>query len=155
MQSLIGSRINFHYSSASRYFIIGWRSPDEKINASLIRALAQLTDSGNMAQVKVKRGCEKIIVGLCMRTDGLHTTLDNVLVTNGLQQGLDIISRLTLMERFKLFTEQPTYLAACQCVKVTRCQYSRMPSDSGGMSVFSITECQIENTEPESGVVFD
>jgi 2-aminoadipate transaminase len=136
-----------HYSQQPDILSLAGGLPDEKLMPAY-HALNQLTDSRQYGASEGEKGLREIIVGL-VADRGLHTTLDNVLVTNGSQQGLDIISRLTLDESSTILTEQPTYLAACQVFKLQGANIQGVPSDSGGMSVSALRNA-IENTSPKA-----
>lgn len=48
------------------------------------------------------------------RRFGLHLTTDNILITTGSQQALDLIAKVLLDARDGVIVEKPTYLAAIQ-----------------------------------------
>ena len=66
---------------------------------------------------------------------GITADASQVLITNGSQQGLDIVSRLILDENSVILTEQPTYLAACQVFKLQGAKIQDVASDDEGMSI--------------------
>lgn len=50
-----------------------------------------------------------------MRRNGLQVDADQILVLNGSQQGMDLVSKLFVDEDTPVLVEAPTYLAALQC----------------------------------------
>ncbi|WP_263529743.1 aminotransferase-like domain-containing protein [Marinomonas sargassi] len=72
-----------------------------------------------------------------------------VLVTNGSQQGLDIVSRSVLDNSATILTEQPTYLAACQVFRLQGANIQGVTSDEFGMSVKDFEE-KLEEYKPKA-----
>jgi len=66
---------------------------------------------------------------------GLPVTLDNLFITGGSQQGLDLIAKVFLNEGDALLCENPTYLGAIQAFNVMRPKYVTVEMDQDGMIV--------------------
>lgn len=66
-----------------------------------------------------------------------HTshTIDNILITSGSQQGLDITGKLFLNENDVVLCESPTYLGAIQAFSAYRARMVEVPSDEHGMII--------------------
>jgi 2-aminoadipate transaminase len=64
---------------------------------------------------------------------GIEVTPDNVLVTAGAQQGLDLIGKLFLNPGDIVLTEEPTYLGAIQAFTAYQAQYLTVPIDDEGL----------------------
>lgn len=64
---------------------------------------------------------------------GTSVTPDEVLVTSGSQQGLDLTGKVLLDEGDAVLCESPTYLAAIQCFTAYRATFVEVPTDDDGM----------------------
>jgi 2-aminoadipate transaminase len=64
---------------------------------------------------------------------GVPTQADQVLITNGSQQGLDLAARVLLDPGAVVVTENPSYLAALQVFHAARAQVVAVPSDAQGV----------------------
>ncbi|NIY77312.1 PLP-dependent aminotransferase family protein [Thalassospira sp. HF15] len=63
---------------------------------------------------------------------GARRTIDNVLITNGAQQGLDILARLLLEEGRDLIVEKPSYLGAMQAFSTRLPNYVGVDAEDEG-----------------------
>ena len=72
-----------------------------------------------------------------------------MLITNGSQQGLDIISRLVLDAKSFILTEQPTYLAAIQVFKLQGASIQDIASDDEGILIDELRRF-IEEKNPKA-----
>lgn len=65
----------------------------------------------------------------------LGTTFDkdNILITHGSQQGLDLSGKVFLDEGDIVLCESPTYLAAISAFKAYGCSFIELPTDGDGM----------------------
>ncbi len=66
---------------------------------------------------------------------GIQVTPDNVLVTAGAQQALDLIGKLFLNPGDIALTEEPTYLGAIQAFTSYQAQYLTVPIDDEGLRI--------------------
>ena len=64
---------------------------------------------------------------------GIYAKEDNVLLTSGSQQALDLIGRLLINPGDKVLTERPTYLGALQAWAAYQARYVTVPIDQDGM----------------------
>lgn len=64
---------------------------------------------------------------------GLKLSPDNVLITSGSQQALDLIAKLLINRGDVLLTEAPTYLGALQCFNVFGANYATVSIDNNGI----------------------
>lgn len=64
---------------------------------------------------------------------GIHVEPDNILITSGSQQGLDLIGRLFINRGDYIVVESPTYLGALQAWNAYGAQYIPIPIDDDGM----------------------
>src|SRR5215467_82521 len=65
---------------------------------------------------------------------GILATADNVLITSGSQQALDLIGKLLINRGDRILVEAPTYLGALQALNVYGAQYVPVPVDEDGMN---------------------
>ncbi|HLZ27065.1 MAG TPA: PLP-dependent aminotransferase family protein [Chloroflexota bacterium] len=66
---------------------------------------------------------------------GMACTADDVLVTNGSQQALDLIGKIFLNPGDTVLVEKPTYLGALQAFNQYQATYAAVPMDEAGMCV--------------------
>lgn len=68
---------------------------------------------------------------------GLGTSFDkdNILITHGSQQGLDLSGKVFLDEGDFVLCESPTYLAAISAFKAYGCKFIEIPTDEYGMDM--------------------
>ena len=66
---------------------------------------------------------------------GIAVTPDNVLVTAGAQQALDLIGKLLINPGDVILTEDPTYLGALQAFTSYEARYVTVPVDEEGLQV--------------------
>ena len=71
---------------------------------------------------------------------GIHVEPDNILITSGSQQGLDLIGRLFLNRGDYIVVESPTYLGALQAWNAYGAQYISVPIDDEGMQIDRLEE---------------
>lgn len=64
---------------------------------------------------------------------GIHAKEDNVLITSGSQQALDLIGRLLINPGDKVLVENPTYLGALQAWSAYQARYVSVPIDQDGL----------------------
>ena len=64
---------------------------------------------------------------------GIGATADNVLITSGSQQALDLIGKLLINRGDRILVEAPTYLGALQAFNVYGAQYVSVPVDNDGL----------------------
>jgi 2-aminoadipate transaminase len=66
---------------------------------------------------------------------GMPCTADDLLITNGSQQALDLIGRIMLDPHDVVVVEKPTYLGALQAFNQYQASYVVVPMDEDGMRV--------------------
>jgi 2-aminoadipate transaminase len=66
---------------------------------------------------------------------GITVTVDNVLITSGAQQALDLIGKLFINSGDRILTEEPTYLGALQAFTAYQAQYLPVPIDEEGLRI--------------------
>lgn len=68
-----------------------------------------------------------------MEAVGIKTTGDNILITNGSQQGLDFSGKIFLNPDDVVVCESPSYLGAINAFKAYECKFKEVPTDDDGM----------------------
>jgi len=71
---------------------------------------------------------------------GIKATVDNVLITQGSQQGLDLIGKIFLDPGDTVLLEAPSYLGAIQAFTAYQARYTTVPIDDEGMRVDLVAE---------------
>jgi 2-aminoadipate transaminase len=71
---------------------------------------------------------------------GITVTPDNVLVTSGSQQALDLIGKLLLNPGDRVLTEEPTFLGAIQAFAAYQAEFVTVPIDDDGLRVDLLEE---------------
>ena len=69
---------------------------------------------------------------------GIRANVDNVLITSGSQQALDLIGKLLINSGDRVLVEAPTYLGALQAFNVYGAEYVSVPIDEDGMRTDSL-----------------
>ena len=65
---------------------------------------------------------------------------DNILITHGSQQGLDLSGKVFLDEGDVVLCESPTYLAAISAFKAYGCRFVEIPTDQEGMMMEALED---------------
>lgn len=73
------------------------------------------------------------IVDRMAAKNNIHTTVDNIIVTSGSQQGLDFSGRIFLDKDDVVLIESPSYLGALNAFKANEPRFIEVPTDEGGM----------------------
>jgi len=71
---------------------------------------------------------------------GIEVTPDNVLVTTGAQQALDLVGKLLINPGDVVLTEEPTFLGAIQAFTAYQAHYVTVPVDDDGLRVDKLEE---------------
>src|SRR5271157_2710510 len=68
-----------------------------------------------------------------MASYGIIATVDNVMITSGSQQALDLIAKLLINRGDRILVESPTYLGALQAFDLMGAEYVTVPIDEQGL----------------------
>lgn len=82
-----------------------------------------------------------------LHTDTSHTGPQNIIITHGSQQGLDLISKLYLEKGRVVFTETPSYLGALQAFQLFQADILPVASDEDGIQPESLLKA-LNNQRP-------
>ena len=109
--------------------------PIEKVKAA---ADTVLTEVGPQAlQYSTTEGYTPLreLIVRSMARYGIKVGIDNVVITSGSQQALDLIGKLLINPGDRILTENPTYLGALQAFTAYQSQYVTVPIDDDGLQV--------------------
>jgi 2-aminoadipate transaminase len=71
---------------------------------------------------------------------GIQAALENVLITSGSQQALDLISKILINPGDLILTERPTYLGALQAWRAYQAEFESVPIDADGLITDQLEE---------------
>jgi 2-aminoadipate transaminase len=71
---------------------------------------------------------------------GIFCAPENVLITSGSQQALDLIGKIMINPGDKIAVEEPTYLGALQAWNAYEAEYVTIPTDDDGMKTDALEE---------------
>jgi 2-aminoadipate transaminase len=71
---------------------------------------------------------------------GMRLGLDNILITTGSQQSLDLVSKLMLNNADRILVENPTFLGALQVFGIFGARYVTVPTDDDGLQTDLLPE---------------
>ncbi len=73
------------------------------------------------------------LIATNMSRYGIKAKVENVLITSGSQQALDLIGKLFINAGDRVLVEAPTYLGALQAFNIYRAEYESVPIDENGL----------------------
>ena len=83
-----------------------------------------------------------------MAKQGAQVSPDQVLITTGSQQGLDLVAKVLIDEGARVLVETPTYLGALQAFTPMQPRFDGVASDEGGISPQGLRESQQKDEQP-------
>jgi 2-aminoadipate transaminase len=75
-----------------------------------------------------------------MASYGIKSKVENVMVTSGSQQALDLIGKVLINPGDLILTENPTYLGALQAWRAYQAEYTSVPVDADGLQIDYLEE---------------
>ncbi|MBD3256803.1 aminotransferase class I/II-fold pyridoxal phosphate-dependent enzyme [candidate division GN15 bacterium] len=104
----------------------------------------------NATQYSLSRGIVPLRELLAKRATerGTPSTVENILITSGSQQGIELVARAFIDPGDYILTENPTYLGALQAFNYYQARYCTVPMDGDGMLVDQVAET-IEKYKPK------
>lgn len=76
---------------------------------------------------------------------GLNVSADEILITNGSQQGIDLVGKVFLNKGDKVLVESPTYLAAIQSFGLFEPEFKSVPLLEDGVDISALQKTFDEN----------
>jgi 2-aminoadipate transaminase len=110
--------------------------PLAAIEAALRRIVRE--QGARALQYSTTEGCPELrarVAERMRRRMGVAFSADEILVTTGSQQALDLTGKVFLDEGDVVFCESPTYLAAISAFRAVRATFVAVPSDEQGMII--------------------
>lgn len=75
----------------------------------------------------------------------MHVPVDNILITNGSQQGFDLIGKTLINAGDGIVIEAPAYLGAIQALMMVQPQFLPVPIGPDGLDIESLTQAMATN----------
>lgn len=107
----------------------------------------------------------EIIAESYRRKDGIDVTKDHILITNGSQQGLELLGKVLINPGDMIALEEPTYLAAIQAFSLYEPQFIGVPLSQNGLDTDALQDAAakhplkllytIPNFQNPSGITTD
>jgi 2-aminoadipate transaminase len=91
------------------------------------------------------KGLREIIAKRYKSFYSLDIPIDNILITNGSQQGLDLLGKIFINEGDSIAIEEPGYLGAIQAFGVYKSKFLPVPVYEGGMDVDALKSVLTDN----------
>lgn len=109
--------------------------PLEKFTLAMEETLR--TDGASSLQYDVTEGYRPLKEFLCSWLDrqGIHCQPENMMLTNGSQQALDLLGKIYLDPGNEILVENPTYLGAIQAFNAYQARYLTVPMDEEGIEI--------------------
>ena len=85
-------------------------------------------------------GLRQFIADRYRQQDGLDIPVEDILITTGSQQGLDLLGKILLNEGDDLIIEEPGYLGAIQAFSLYRPRFHPVPVSEGGMDATALAQ---------------
>ncbi len=70
-----------------------------------------------------------------LKTQGLEVSAENILIVNGSQQGIDLVSKVILNKGDTVLMEEPGYLGAIQAISLYEPEYITVPLQDDGIDL--------------------
>lgn len=123
--------------------------PVEAINRAAQAVLME--DGADALQYSTTEGYLPLREFICVRYEkrfGLHISPEEILITNGSQQGLDLVGKVFLNEGDGVLLESPGYLGAIQAFSLFRPCFHTVPLGEDGVDVSALRNV-LETSEPK------
>jgi len=112
--------------------------PVEAVKAATDRVLR--TDADKALQYGLTQGYTPLRELIAERSArfGLNINVENILITTGSQQGLDLLGKIFINRGDRIIVESPSYLGALQAWNAYGAEYVSVPFDENGMRTESL-----------------
>lgn len=127
--------------------------PVREIEAAAVSALDH--EGARVLQYSTTEGdprLREIIAARMNRVRGTSRTADEVLVTAGSQQGLDLSGKIFLDAGDVVLCESPTYIGAIQALRIFQPRFIEVPTDDDGMIIEALARRLA--AEPRARVIY-
>jgi 2-aminoadipate transaminase len=122
--------------------------PAEEITAASERALAE--EPLATLQYGTSEGYTPLreLAASWLTRLGIGASAEQILITAGSQQGLDLVGRLLIDPGAPVAVEEPTYLGALQAWQTCRPNYLTVPLDEDGLDVEALERLLLRGVQP-------
>lgn len=114
--------------------------PVAAVRAAAARALAEIGPRAMQYGTTEGIGPLREKIAVEMQRRGVACTADDVLITTGSQQSLDLLGKVFLDPGDAVLTENPTYLAAIQAFQCFEARFVSVPTDEDGLVPEAVDE---------------
>ncbi len=114
--------------------------PLEDLKEAMASAIAKYGSS--CVQYSLSRGITPLLELLAKRATecGMKSEIDNLMITSGAQQGIDLLARVFIEPGDYIVTENPTFMGATQAFNYYRTRYAGVEMDDEGMIIDQVEE---------------
>lgn len=114
--------------------------PVEAISKAVNQLLAE--NGSDALQYSTTEGYEPLREYIAQRysSQGLNVTADEILITNGSQQCLDLVGKVFVDKDDKILLEKPTYLAAIQAFSLYEPEFKSVPLQEDGVDLDALED---------------
>ncbi|NBI29522.1 aminotransferase-like domain-containing protein [Chengkuizengella marina] len=121
--------------------------PDKSIQSAFVKVFEQ---GKNSLQYGITEGHSLLREEICKRMllKGIQANLDQIQITTGSQQAIDLITKVFINRGDTILIENPTYLAALQVFQGYGANVIEVSSDDDGMNLNDLTE-KIKRYQPK------
>ena len=115
--------------------------PVDAIRASMDRVLSSNgKEALSYCSTSGYAGLRKIMQARMAQKFGLHYEIDEIIITSGSQQGLDMSGMLFIDQGDVVIFESPSYLGAVNALRAYEAELVSVPTDEDGMVIASLKE---------------
>lgn len=124
----------------------GLPAPDVFPIEQIRKASNSLVDNEKLARTALQYGSTegykplREMIATLTRRYGINIQPNNILITTGSQQALDLIGKVFINSGDHILVESPTYLGALQAWNAYGAQYVTVPSDENGLNTDHLEE---------------
>ena len=115
--------------------------PVQEIQAATEKVFAKY--GGSVLQYSKSEGDEQLrnlIAARYLDKKGLNISPENIIITNGSQQGIDLLGKVLLNGDDKVLIEEPGYLGAIQSLSLFKVNFLPVPLVDDGLDVAALAE---------------
>lgn len=135
-------------------FFAGGTPPVEMLPIARLRQAMADTweDPAGFLYYDESKGHEPLreLIAARMAARGVKTDIDHILITNGSQQGLDLVARSLFDPGDVVVVEAPTYFGALQVFDAYQVQYRLAPIDENGVIPEALEEILKQEPRPKA-----
>lgn len=120
--------------------------PKEELRASMNRVITEQGDSAfQYATTEGHRGLRELIANRYVTTYGFNVSADDILITTGSQQALDLVGKVLINEHDVVGVEIPGYLGAIQAFSMFQPKFVGVELTNEGLNIDDLKKTLDEN----------